>query len=261
MTDIKKPQRGVHSIDVGGRILKDLATDGGSMKLRDLSDVTGIAPGQLHPYLVSFRNMGMVEKTQEGLYRLGPFALQLGLTKLRRQNPHRKAISRISALSDQLQLMISVAVWVPQGPTITYIQEQPRSLHINIRVGGVYSLVMTATGQVFTAYLPDAETAPLVADEFADNDSQRRSLFTIDEKAFKSSVKLARKQGFAATCDMPIPGITAISAPVFDYTGKIQLCIAAIGPSAVIETDLKSPVVQTMLDFTNTLSHDLGYLP
>lgn len=256
-----KNQRGISSIEVGFGILNEFAVDGKPIKLRDLAERTGIAAGQLHPYLVSFRNVGMIEKNDDGLYQLGPHALHLGLMRLRMQNAHRMAISRVAALSEQLSLMISVAVWGPHGPTITYIQEYARSLHVNIRVGGVYSLPMTATGLVFCAFLPEAKTNRLVEAEFADNESRRRDFFKIDKAAFNDSVEQARKLGFATTQDMPIPGITAVSAPVFDHLGKVQLCVAAVGPSDLMEVAPGTRVVSQLLDFTETLSHDLGYRP
>ncbi|MBT0959088.1 IclR family transcriptional regulator [Alphaproteobacteria bacterium KMM 3653] len=255
----KKEQRGVSSIDVGGRILGVFGQASKPLTLSVLSDMTGIAAGQLHPYLVSFINMGMVEKTGRGLYQLGPFALHLGLARLRKQNAHRMAIERVGALSESLQMMVSVAVWGAQGPTITYIQEYERSLHINIRVGGVYSLPMTATGLVFCAFLPESTTAPLVEREFTDSDSSRRSFYTIDKLAFRENVEKTRAQGFGTTQDMPIPGITAISGPVFDHSGGLQLCVAAIGPSDAISIDKDATTVRELLAFTEQLSSDLGY--
>lgn len=255
----KKVQRGVSSIDVGGRILGVFCGASNPLPLREVSELTGIAPGQLHPYLVSFISMGMVEKTERGLYQVGPFALHLGLARLRKQNAHRMAIERVAALSESLKLMVSVAVWGPQGPTITYIQEYERALHINIRVGGVYSLPMTATGLVFCAYLPETVTAPLVDLEFADSDSSRRSFFAIDRNAFKASVEKTRAQGFGTTVNSPIPGITAISSPVFDHSGLLQLCVAAIGPSDAMSVEKGAPIVQEVLEFTEKLSSDLGY--
>ena len=56
--------RGVQSIDTGGIILKALADARGPLKLRDLAELTDMAAAQLHPYLVSFRKMGMVEQTE-----------------------------------------------------------------------------------------------------------------------------------------------------------------------------------------------------
>ena len=71
--------RGVQSVEVAGRILSVLADSTRPMMLRDIADATGMPPGQAHPYIVSFRKIGLVEQDgASGLYRLGWFALHLG---------------------------------------------------------------------------------------------------------------------------------------------------------------------------------------
>src|SRR5579859_5672383 len=74
--------RGVQSVEVAGRILSVLADSNRPMMLRDIADATAMPPGQAHPYIVSFRKIGLVEQdAASGLYRLGWFALHLGLAR------------------------------------------------------------------------------------------------------------------------------------------------------------------------------------
>ena len=75
--------RGVQSIEVGGRILAVMVKATQPMMLRDLAIQAKITPAQAHAYLVSFRKIGIVEQdVATGRYRLGGFALQLGLLGL-----------------------------------------------------------------------------------------------------------------------------------------------------------------------------------
>src|SRR5690606_11349053 len=62
----KNGSRGVQSIDTGGIILGVLSRARGPLKLRDLAEEAGMAPAQLHPYLVSFRKMDLVEQNEAG---------------------------------------------------------------------------------------------------------------------------------------------------------------------------------------------------
>lgn len=251
--------RGVQSIETGGRILRVLAQAPGPMMLRDLAEELAIAPAQLHPYLVSFRAMEMVEQTERGRYQLGPFALHLGLTRLRNQNAYRETIARVGELSDELGLMISLSVWGMHGPTITYVQEFAARIHANVQVGGNYDMTVTATGSIFGAFLPTSVTEPVVQRELADEEFRRRAFFEVDEKAYHESVEQARRNGYATTTDMPIPGVSAVAAPVFDHSGKMQLCITVIGPTGLIDLAQDGPVVTRLLEFTGKLSSDLGY--
>ncbi|MDR6264088.1 MULTISPECIES: IclR family transcriptional regulator [Rhodobacterales] len=251
--------RGVQSIETGGRILRELANAYGPIKLRDLAALLNVAPAQLHPYLVSFRAMEMVEQTARGTYQLGPFALQLGLARLRGQNAYRDTIARVGDLSDALGLMISVSVWGAQGPTITYVQEYAARIHANVQVGGIYNMTVTATGRVFAAFLPPSMTKPVIERELTDHEFRRRALFDIDEAAYNRAVAETKKLGYSITRDMPIPGVSAVAAPVFDHTGAMQLCVTAIGPTGLIDLDPKGEATTGLLEFTEKLSRDFGH--
>ena len=251
--------RGVGSIDTGGRILRALAAAKGPVMLRDLAEEVGVSSAQLHSYLVSFRRMEMVEQTERGLYRLGPFALQLGLSRLRSHDAYRETIARVGDLSENLGLMISISVWGAFGATIVYVQEYAQRIHANVQVGGSYDMTVTATGKVFAAFLPRSMTRPVIEREMADGEARRRAIFQVSEEAFAAAVGETRRLGYATTTDMPIPGVSAVAAPVFDHTGQMQLCLTAIGPTGMIDLTAKGPVVRGLLDFTEKLSLDLGY--
>jgi DNA-binding IclR family transcriptional regulator len=63
---------------------------GQPLMLRDIAAGAKVTPAQAHAYLVSFRKLGLVEQdVASNHYQLGPFALQLGLARLRSFNPLR----------------------------------------------------------------------------------------------------------------------------------------------------------------------------
>lgn len=245
-----KPQRGVQSLETGGAILRELARAGQPVKLRDLAEAVGVAPSQLHPYLVSLRTIRMVEQTETGLYALGPFALELGLVRLRAQDAWRETLRRLPALADEVQLMVAVSVWGLHGPVIVFVHESPTRIHANVRVGGMFTVTGTATGRLFAACLPRATVQPLVAQELPDPDRQ---------VAYWAEVARVAEAGFETTLDLPIPGVSAVAAPVFDHTGAMQLAVTVIGPTPQIDLSTDGPTVQATRAFTAQLSADLGH--
>ncbi|WP_323765877.1 IclR family transcriptional regulator [Marinovum sp.] len=253
-----KEPRGVQSIDIGGHILEAFVAASGPIKLKDLSDLTGLAPGKLHPYLVSFCNMKLLERSDHGWYTLGPFALHLGLARLRGLNPYKETLKRVPELAEELGLMVSLAVWGPFGPTIIHIEERLDPIHFNIRVGGVYYLSMTASGHVFTAFLPKAVSAELVEKEFSDTEGDRRRYFQVDRGWFEATIEKTRARGYGMTRDMPTPGITAFAVPIFDHSGTIRLAVAAIGPNELTDDEGHERIVDCLTRFSQTLSQDLG---
>ena len=259
LPDAPKTQRGIQSLETGGVILSTLAAASEPMMLRDLADAVGIAPSQLHPYLVSLRKIGIVEQTASGRYALGPFALQLGLSRLRGQDAYQEAIERAPALAEDTRLMVAISVWGLHGATIVYTRESTSRVHANVRPGGIFMTTLTATGRLFAAFHPADLTEPVIQHELAEIRTSQSASYGIDEISFRRKVELVRKQGYETTSDIPIPGVSAVAAPVFDHTGTMELAVTLIGPTPVIDLSPEGAAMTSLLAFTDQLSEDLGY--
>lgn len=148
-------QRGIGSVEVGGQLLRVLTEADGPMMLRDLAGSAGMTAAKAHPYMVSYMRLGLVEQDRAtGRYELGPLALQMGLASMRRLNPVRVATEAIAELVLRINQTAYLSVWGNHGPTVVRIEEGTGAVHVNMRVGSIMSLLGTATGRVFAAFLP-----------------------------------------------------------------------------------------------------------
>jgi DNA-binding IclR family transcriptional regulator len=230
------------------------------MMLRDLASSAGMPAAKAHPYLVSFMRLGLVEQDRaSGRYELGPFALQLGLASMRRLDPVRIATDAIRELVLRIGQTVSLSVWGNHGPTVVRIEEGGGAVHVNMRVGSVMSLLGTATGRVFAAFLP-----PKMIENFAQSGVGRASVGDeavrqMSRKQIEAAVAEVREKGLARAVERPIPGVNAFSAPVFDHAGSIALAITAIGPSGAFDADWNSPIAKELLECTGTVSMRLGF--
>ncbi len=248
--------RGVQSVEVAGRILTVLAESTRPMMLRDIADAAGMPPGQAHPYIVSFRKIGLVEQdSASGLYRLGWFALHLGLARLRGFEPYQLASEAIGRLAETLDLGVALTVWGTYGPTVIRSIESSHNVTTNSKPGTVLGLTQTATGKVWAAFLPKQLVSKRIAAEL----KQAKSGVTLRE--LEAEFAAIRAGGFAGTDGNPWPGIAAACAPVFDYTGQMQLAVALLGPSTALDCRQESPQIAALLAFTQDLSSRLGYVP
>lgn len=254
-------QRGIQSVEVGGQLLRALAEADGPMMLRDLAKRADMSAAKAHPYLVSFMRIGMVEQDRAtGRYELGPLALQIGLASMRRLAPIRVAAGIVSGMVDSIGQTVALAVWGNHGPTVVRIEEGVSAIHVNMRVGSVMSLLGTATGRVFAAFLP-----PRMIEAFLESDVGRASVGDdlarrMSRRQVEAAVAEVRARGLARAIDRPIPGIHALSAPVFDQAGSIVLAITAIGPSGVFDADWEGPIARELRACAGTVSTRLGYL-
>lgn len=264
---IDRAQRGIQSIEVGGQVLLALVHHGRPMALKDLARGAGMAPAKVHPYLVSFARIGLIEQQEDsGAYFLGPLALQLGLISLQQANPVQVVTPLIGELAQRIGHTVAVAVWGTRGATIVRLAESPAAVHVNMRHGTVFSFASTASGRLFAAFQPTAMArAQLEAErrrQKAQPDAQVAGMPPAPPlpswKAFGEQLGEVRAQGFSRSVGEVVPGINAMAAPVFDHTGAMVLAITAIGPAGVFDTGSEGALAQALLACADAACSRLG---
>lgn len=246
-------QRGIQSIEVGGQLLRALVHSGRPMALKDLAREAEMAPAKAHPYMVSFGRLGLIEQDRSnGHYLLGPLALQLGLIAMAQANPVQMAAPVAEALAQRLGLTVAIAVWGDRGATIVRIAESPAAVHVNMRHGTVFSLTGTASGRLFGAYLDEAVVRAALDEE------RRRDKALPGWKAFEPRLHEVRAHGVSRSEGEIVPGISAMSAPVFAHGGAIVLGLTAIGPSAILDTAWDGQVARALKEGAASVSRRLG---
>ncbi|MEI5997331.1 IclR family transcriptional regulator [Paraburkholderia bengalensis] len=239
-----KQQRGIQSVEVGGRLLQALATARAPLALSDLAASADLAPGQAHAYLVSLTRLGLIKRDElSGRYEPGPLSLRLGLMQLANQPAFRAAVPRVAALAEEIGFSVAICAAGPQGPTIVRYEHAGFPLHVNLHVGTVMSLPATSTGRVFCAYLaPDALRTMWTNQSGGAGDlvepGQRASL--------DATLDAIRARGIERGIDAPSPGISSLAAPVLDARGQLCLALTVIGPSGAIDVSWDGPTARAL---------------
>ncbi|MFG6447245.1 IclR family transcriptional regulator [Roseateles sp. BYS180W] len=256
MTTSPPSPRGIQSIEVGGALLRALAHQGQALALKDLAREAGMPAAKAHPYLVSFIKLGLVAQHEDGLYGLGPLALQLGLISLQQYDPVRLATPRIEALAAELGHTVAIVVWGNRGPTVVRVAHAPTPLHISMRHGTVMSLADTASGRLFAAHLPETLWRETLRAE------------GLAPAALRSAVAALRQRrddalawGLAQTLDEAVPGVSALAAAVLDQRGQLALSLTAVGPSSAFDATLQGPLAAALRRDALALTQQLGYQP
>jgi DNA-binding IclR family transcriptional regulator len=131
----------------------------------------------------------------------------------------------------------------------------------------VVSLVNTAIGRVFAAYLSKESMTDMLALEplrlagspaqSGLKDARRESMSFVDPSLFA----LIRREGIDRALGAPIPGIDALAAPVFDHTNTVRLVIALMGSTGTFDSSGTAMPAQRLLRATRQLSWRLGWAP
>jgi DNA-binding IclR family transcriptional regulator len=269
-----KPQRGIQSLDSTGELLTALVAAARPLSLRDLAAAAGMPPAKAFPHLVSLLKIGLLDRDASGCFAAGPLALELGLIGLQRLSPTREAEPEVVELAVSTGMSVAMAVLGPLGPTVVRLEESARPLHVSLRVGTVMSLVNTAIGRVFAAYVADDVRAGLLAQDhlrlagadaaevFAGKAAgdKTASVFAPLTEAYVQRLAQIRADGIDTALSRPVPGISTLAAPVLDHTGSICLVLAVMGPSGSFDSEMTGEPARTLRAATSRLSRRFGWI-
>jgi DNA-binding IclR family transcriptional regulator len=251
--------RGIQSVEVGHRLLVALVDAGRPVILRDLAIGSGLAPAQAHAYLASYRRIGLVvQDPATGEYSLGPLAMRLGLAWMRSYDVLSRTGDAASRLSNTLGLMVCVVVWGPQAPTVIQVQEATRPLHLNIREGTLFSVTGTASGRLFGALSRSDSVARRIAAELKGTAADQGVGTRLQRSELEREFGTIRAKGYATSIGRPIPGINAVSAPVFGHDGNLVAAVTLIGDDQSLPLRESDPTARVLLEEVQGISRPSG---
>ncbi|MBU69083.1 MAG: IclR family transcriptional regulator [Cupriavidus sp.] len=249
----------VQAAETGMSVLKALARLGGRASLTAIAAQIDESPAKMHRYLVSLIEAGFVAQeagTQQ--YHLGIEALQIGLAAMRQADPIRLAEASLVRLRERLEVTCFIAVMGNKGPTIVRIEEPGLPVIVNARVGSVMPLLWSATGRVFLGLLDDSTVQALAQAELDALTPEQRTGLDRDDPLGKLR-DVVRAHGCAAVRDTNLKGISAVAAPVRDYTGRVCAVLTALGATGGFDAALDGPIANAVRDEAGTISALLGF--
>ncbi len=251
----------VQSAVTGMAVLKGLARLGGRASLTALAAHIDESPAKVHRYLVSLVEEGLVAQeagTQQ--YHLGFEALQIGMAAMRQADPIRLAEASLVRLREALEVTCFVAVMGNKGPTIMRFEEPGLPVTVNVRAGSVMPLLWSATGRVFLGLLDEKRVHAQAEEELATASPARLALLDA-----RDPIGALRRAVQADDCawvrDTNLTGISAVAAPVRDYTGRVCAVLTALGATGGFDPAIDGPIGSAVRREARAVSTALGFNP
>ena len=252
-------QQGVQGVEIGLRIAFHLAEARRPLSLGDIAKAAGLAPSKVHRYLVSLGRAGVIEQNPStNRYDLSRGALVLGLAALNRLDVYRLADQVIQDLYDEIGVGISAMIWGNNGPTVIRRIEPLDRVMVTTRIGTVISVVSSASGRLFAAFLPPNVVDPKIDAEFAGGRQFTSMGEPISRNDFRAIVDKARKEELAVVRGDFLKGFDAVAAPVFGHDGQIVLTISIVAAEGSIDFSAGGRPIYALQKAARTLSARLG---
>jgi DNA-binding IclR family transcriptional regulator len=161
----------------------------------------------------------------------------------------------LAELRDELNETCFLAVWGNQGATVVHIEPAVRAVTVVTQLGSVLPLLSSSTGLVFGAFLPKRETVDLREQELQ-NDSAHA---LADDQTYDTLFGQIRDRGLHHVHGLLMPGVDALSAPVFNAVGHVAAVITIVGPASLFHADENGPAARRLLAATQAVSWRMGY--
>jgi len=250
----KAPRKGIQSVEVAYRLLHALQGSSQGLALKDIAAAAELTPSAANNYLVSLVRTGLaMPADRPGTYKLGSAALALGLAAIQQIDAFDLLRREVIQLRDDTRLNAAVTTWTDDGVLSLFKQDGDLRGAFEIRTG-LISLIATAAGKVFMAYLPLRVTEKHAQRELSD---MRLTKTTPAELHDEVQRELQRKK-FATITRADLSGYTSIAAPIFDLSGQIRYAISLIGTRATLSIQKGSPHVKALLHSAQRATAALG---
>jgi len=258
-TTDRSPKNANRSVGVGLGILKAIADIGRAATLSEIARASRMPASRTHRFLAGMVQVGAVRQDPaSGRYDLGPLLVHLGVAALGRVDGVKLGTEALRELTAETGLVSVLVIWSGGGPTLIRWEQGDLPTAVRIREGRILSLLRTASGKVFLAYMPEDKTRDLIAAELhsAVHRASRSSLHTLDDIArLQADI---RASGLADNAGESDTGIAGLAAPIFDADGQIVMAIAVIGVFGVAELDRDGPAAEVLRKAAREVSRALG---
>lgn len=248
----------IQSVERATALVRVLASHNEPMALTQLARTLGLAKGTTHGILRTLVNAGFIDQDdQTSLYDIGRALLELGSTRLDRNELRSRALNWSDALAAHTGEAVLVAVLEGGEAVIAHHVFRPDTSVQDLRTGSCLVLHATAHGKILLAYdpravrrLPGHRMESLTYRTITDRSRLLRDLADI------------RDQGSASAVEEAEPGTAGIAAPVRDKDGYV---IAAVGIQGRVEAicDAKSrpwpTLTKHVVNAGRLISRELGH--
>ena len=199
---------------------------------------------------------GYVEKTEDGIYRLGIQFVKLASERLSNIELTTEARPYLSELTNIIGQSSHLAIL--DGSDAVYIDkvEVVRNLRLYSQIGKRIPVYCSALGK---SLLMD-ESDKVILDTLNECTFVKMTDTTkMTPEEVLREIRQSKSRGWTIDDEEHDVGIRCIAAPIYDYRGKITATISVAGPSTVISKERDEEIGSLVVKYAEMISEKLGY--
>lgn len=219
-------ENGIQVIDRTFDILELLATEEEGLGITEIARRLDLNKTTVHRIVNGILKRGYVEKTEQGLYRMGLKCVAIASVRLGNLELSTEARPFLSHLTNTLRQSSHLAIL--DGTDAVYIDkvEVTKNIRLYSEIGKRIPVYCSALGKALLLDKSPAQVEAILAR--CDYKNYTKNTLTTMESVM-AEIEEGRRTGWTIDDEEHDRGIRCFAAPIYDYTGRI---IAAISSSA-----------------------------
>jgi IclR family KDG regulon transcriptional repressor len=236
------------SLEKAFEILECFLQGSPELSFTEIVSMTGLPLGTAHRLIATLVSRNYLSRNPiNKKYYLGTKIAHLGILGITnlRNNSRNIILPYMYELKAVLNESVTLFTAIDKYRVCIERVEPDRLLKTNLRVGERLNINQGASGKMLLSHMPEEEVRRIVnpcSDEFL------------------SELAKIKEQGYSISLGEREEGLTAISAPIYDASGKLFAALSVAGPNERILKDDLDKKVQIVIQYCNEISRALGYI-
>ena len=256
-TDAQRSQYRIEALAKGLQVLRLFDETTTSLRLREVSERTGIPMPTAFRIAATLEEEGFLERSDDGQLHPGVAVLTLGSAALRGSGLVQSAERPLRALAQATGETVNLGVL--QDDRVLYLARIRNAdlVTANIQVGSTLPAAFTSMGKVLLAYLSQEEvTRRLGPDAFGPGHGPNA---VADRDELDGQLAAIKQQGYAIQDQELAAGLRSVSVPVFGADGAPAAAInVAVSTARHDVESLRGPILERVRATAAEISLRLG---
>lgn len=255
----KSSNNNIQSVIKTFNLIEVLSMHEGGLNIRELEEKLGMHKSSIYRIISTLTDIGYINKTIEGNYRLTLKVLGLGNKLLNDINiidivkPHLMEISLKTNQSTHLTMFDK-----NEAIYLDVIHPKTNSFRANSFIGKRGPINVTAVGKVFLANRTDEEIKKIWRD--IEEDLVQYTPNTITNlKKMMEVVEKARENKYALDDEEHEYNVFCIGIPLYSHDGVVRHAISVSFPKSIMTPELFSETIDLLRGYSERISAELGY--
>jgi DNA-binding IclR family transcriptional regulator len=251
-----RPHIANQSTQVAFRLIEEMVASGETHRVTDLAQTLAVPKARVFRYLRTLVSLGYVQQdAATERYRLTLKLFHLGQAVADATKLLTEARPIMLQLRDKTSLTVTLSRVEDEGMRVLDIVRFASPVEIVTRPGALLDFHSSAQGKVALAFGPERLWLTV----------RRRRLkpwtakTNTDPGVLAAEIERVRQRGWAVAPEEVLPGVNALSAPVFGQGGTLEATLTIAGSVQFIAPNPMQSQIDAVRKAAQALSHNLGY--